>query len=89
MQLIAILQYMFDNIPPFNVVSNHVPLKQGGIQSPFLRDSCMPIDILSPPSQSRLTVVSREAKKGQSDRQKTKRATNNCVSFTRANVFVI
>jgi len=38
---------------------------------------------------SRLTVVSREANKGQSDCQKTKRVTNYCVSFTRANVFVI
>jgi len=39
---------------------------------------------------SRLTVVSREAKKGQSDRQKQNAcATNYCVSFTRANVFVI
>ena len=35
------------------------------------------------------TVVSRKAKKQQSESQKTKRATNYCVSFTRANVFVI
>ena len=39
--------------------------------------------------RSRLTVVSREAKKEQSESPKTKRATNYCVSFTRANVFVI
>ena len=38
---------------------------------------------------SRLTVVSRKAKKEQSELPKTKRATNYCVSFTRANVFVI
>ena len=40
-------------------------------------------------SLSRLTVVSREAKKEQSESPKTKCATNYCVSFTRANVFVI
>jgi len=40
-------------------------------------------------NESRLTVVSREAKKGQTNRQKTKHATNYCMSFTRANVFVI
>ena len=38
---------------------------------------------------SRLTVVSCEAKKEQSKLLKTKRAMNYCVSFTRANVFVI
>ena len=38
---------------------------------------------------SRLTVVSREAKKEQSETPKTKRATNYCVYFTRVNVFVI
>ena len=38
---------------------------------------------------SRLTVVRREAKKEQIESPKTKRATNYCVSFTRANVFVI
>jgi len=38
---------------------------------------------------SRLMVVSREAKKEQSESPKTKRVTNYCVSFTRANVFVI
>ena len=37
----------------------------------------------------RFTVVSREAKKEQSESPKTKRTTNYCVSFTRANVFVI
>jgi len=38
---------------------------------------------------SRLTVVSREAKKEKSESPKTKLATNYCVSFTRTNVFVI
>ena len=38
---------------------------------------------------SRLTVVSRKAKKEQSESPKTKHATNYCVSFTRVNVFVI
>ena len=40
-------------------------------------------------SISRLMVVSCEAKKEQSKSPKTKCATNYCVSFTRANVFVI
>ena len=38
---------------------------------------------------SRLMVVSHEAKKKQSKSPKTKRATNYCVSSTRANIFVI
>ena len=38
---------------------------------------------------SRLIVVCREAKKEQSEVPKAKHTTNHCVSFTRANVFVI
>jgi len=45
--------------------------------------------ILSMMLRSRLTVVSRKAKKEQSESPKTKHTTNYCVSFTQANDFVI
>jgi len=68
----AVKKFAFQNDDTWLLLIHHQ-------QSPLLSNSHKQSPVID---ISRLTVVSREAKKGQSDRQKTKRATNYCVSFT-------